>query len=189
MGPRPPPFPGEFFLTRAGEMEVVRCGTLGGMSSSCLSQELRSNLSSRLVMRGGGAGVSEVGSEFWRGISGRWDARPSWKADTPLADWSCRDWEPDMEGLWDFTGTRWAICGSTGRCMGGVRAGWIPPLLKDSDRGGRDGSDIRLATLCWSAGELCRFSLERSSTSQEPVGRDLVCRHTRSRSILVMAGS
>lgn len=70
--------------------------TLGGRSSSCLSQE-RSNLSSRLATRGGGGGVSEVGSEFWRGMGGRWGERLSWKAETPGEDWSCRDWEPDME--------------------------------------------------------------------------------------------
>lgn len=39
-----------------------------------------------------------------------------------------------------------------------------PPPLKDSERGGREGSEMRLDTLCCSAGELCRFSLERSST-------------------------
>lgn len=61
---------------------------------------------------------------------------------------------------WNIDGT-W---GSTERCMGGVRACWMPPLLKDSERGGSDGSEIRLATLCCRAGELCRFSLERSST-------------------------
>lgn len=55
-------------------------------------------------------------------------------------------------------------CGSTGRWMGGVRAGCMPPPLKDSERGGREGSDTRLDTLCCSAGELCLFSLERSST-------------------------
>lgn len=168
-------------------------------------------------MRGGGMGVSEVGSEFCRGIGGRWGDRLSWKAETPWEDWSCRDCEPVIEEPWDFTETKWAIwttkhqtcvhnpytksglwlirtyrlilnnssCdsgaevpswrleqvwgldgtwGSTGRCMGGVRACWMPPLLKDSERGGSDGSEIRLATLCCRAGELCRFSLERSST-------------------------
>lgn len=55
-------------------------------------------------------------------------------------------------------------CGSMGRWMGGVRAGCMPPLLKDSERGGREGSETRLDTLCCSAGELCLFSLERSST-------------------------
>ena len=40
----------------------------------------------------------------------------------------------------------------------------MPPLLKDSERGGRGGSEVRLGTLCWGAGELCLFSLERSST-------------------------
>lgn len=83
--------------------------TFGGTSSSCLSQELRSNLSSRLVMRGGGAGVSDVGSEFWRGIGGRWGDRPSWKAETPWEDWSCSDWDPVIEEPWDFTETRCAI--------------------------------------------------------------------------------
>lgn len=39
--------------------------TFGGMSSSCRNQELRSNFS----MRVGRGGFSEVGSEFWRGIS------------------------------------------------------------------------------------------------------------------------
>lgn len=37
--------------------------------------------------------------------------------------------------------------------MGGVRACWMPPLLKDSERGGRVGSEIRLETLCCNAGE------------------------------------
>lgn len=83
--------------------------TFGGTSFSCLSQELWSNLSSRLVMRGGGAGVSDVGSEFCRGIGGRWGDRPSWKAETPWEDWSCSDWDPVMEGPWDFTETRCAI--------------------------------------------------------------------------------
>lgn len=82
--------------------------TLGGTSSSCLSQELRSNFSSRLVMRGGGMGVSEVGSEFCRGIGGRWGDRLSWKAETPWEDWSCRDCEPVIEEPWDFTETKWA---------------------------------------------------------------------------------
>ena len=41
--------------------------TFGGMSSSCRNQELRSNFS----MRVGRGGFSEVGSEFWRGISTR----------------------------------------------------------------------------------------------------------------------
>lgn len=84
--------------------------TFGGTSSSCLSQELLSNLSSRLVMRGGGAGVSDVGSEFWRGIGGRWGDRPSWKAETPWDDWSWSDWDPVIDDPWDFTETRWAIC-------------------------------------------------------------------------------
>lgn len=35
----------------------------------------------------------------------------------------------------------------------------MPPLLKDSERGGRDGLEGRLG-----AGELCLFSLDRSST-------------------------
>lgn len=39
--------------------------TFGGISSSCRNQELRSNFS----MRVGRGGFSEVGSEFWRGIS------------------------------------------------------------------------------------------------------------------------
>lgn len=39
-----------------------------------------------------------------------------------------------------------------------------PPPLKDSERGGREGSEMRLDTLFCSAGELCLFSLERSST-------------------------
>lgn len=51
-----------------------------------------------------------------------------------------------------------------GRWMGGVQVGCTPPLLKDSERGGREGSEMRLDTLCWSAGELCLFILERSST-------------------------
>lgn len=55
-------------------------------------------------------------------------------------------------------------CGSLERWMGGVRAGCMPPLLKDSERGGREGSEMRLDTLCCSAGELCLFSLDRSST-------------------------
>lgn len=55
-------------------------------------------------------------------------------------------------------------CGSMERWMGGVRAGCMPPLLKDSERGGREGSEMRLDTLCCSAGELCLFSLDRSST-------------------------
>lgn len=50
-------------------------------------------------------------------------------------------------------------CGSMERWMGGVRTGCMPPLLKDSERGGRDGSEGRLG-----AGELCLFSLDRSST-------------------------
>ena len=48
--------------------------------------------------------------------------------------------------------------------MGGVRAGCMPPLLKDSERGGKGGSEGRLGTLCWGDGELCLFILERSST-------------------------
>lgn len=35
----------------------------------------------------------------------------------------------------------------------------MPPLLKDSERGGREGSEGRLG-----AGELCLFILDRSST-------------------------
>lgn len=58
----------------------------------------------------------------------------------------------------------WGTCGSTERCMGGVLACWIPPLLKDSERGGRDGSEIRLETLCCKAGEACLFILYCSST-------------------------
>lgn len=47
--------------------------TLGGRSSSCRSQELRSSLSrgGARRARGGGGGVSEVGSEFCRGMGGR----------------------------------------------------------------------------------------------------------------------
>lgn len=37
--------------------------------------------------------------------------------------------------------------GSTGLSIGGVRAGWTPLMLKDSDLGGRLGSEILLATL------------------------------------------
>lgn len=83
--------------------------TFGGRSSSLSQGELRSNFSSRLGMRGAGGGISEVGSEFCRGISGRWDFAFSWKAATPLEDWSCTDWDTDSEELWDLTGTRWAI--------------------------------------------------------------------------------
>ena len=54
--------------------------------------------------------------------------------------------------------------GSTGLSIGGVLAGWTPLMLKDSDLGGRLGSEILLATLWGMAGELCRLSLERSST-------------------------
>lgn len=46
-------------------------------------------------------------------------------------------------------------CGSMERCMGGVRACWMPPLLNDSERGGSDGSEIRLETLCCNGGEVC----------------------------------
>ena len=56
----------------------------------------------------GAVGLSEVGSEFWRGISWRGEgpeARPSPSAELV---WSCRDWEPGMDA-WVFTGTRWAI--------------------------------------------------------------------------------
>lgn len=63
-----------------------------------------------------------------------------------------------------FAHTHTHTCGSMERWMGGVRAGCMPPLLKDSERGGREGSEMRLDTLCCSAGELCLFSLERSST-------------------------
>lgn len=47
--------------------------TLGGMSSSCRSQVLRSSLSrgGARRARGRGGGVSEVGSEFCRGMGGR----------------------------------------------------------------------------------------------------------------------
>lgn len=58
-------------------------------------------------------------------------------------------------------------CGSTGRSRGGVRAGCTPLMLKDSDRGGRLGSEILLATLWGMAGELWRLSRERSSTCGE----------------------
>lgn len=54
--------------------------------------------------------------------------------------------------------------GSTGLSIGGVRAGWTPLMLKDSDLGGKLGSEILLATLWGMAGELCRLSLDRSST-------------------------
>lgn len=86
--------------------------TLGGMSSSLsqavLSRSLSLSRSSLPVMRSGGPGVSEVGSEFCRGISGLGEPAltPSLRAE-PV--WSCRDWEPDMELEWVFTGTRWAI--------------------------------------------------------------------------------
>lgn len=62
------------------------------------------------------------------------------------------------------TQTHTHTCGSMERWMGGVRAGCMPPLLKDSERGGREGSEMRLDNLCCSAGELCLFSLDRSST-------------------------
>lgn len=55
-------------------------------------------------------------------------------------------------------------CGSTGLSRGGVRAGCTLLILKDSERGGRLGSEILLATLCGIAGELWRLSRERSST-------------------------
>lgn len=58
-------------------------------------------------------------------------------------------------------------CGSTGRSRGGVRAGCTPLMLNDSDRGGRLGSEILLATLWGMAGELWRLSRERSSTCGE----------------------
>lgn len=63
-----------------------------------------------------------------------------------------------------FFHTHTHTCGSMERWIGGVRAGCMPPLLKDSERGGREGSEMRLDTLCCSAGELCLFSLDRSST-------------------------
>lgn len=61
--------------------------------------------------------------------------------------------------------------------MGGVRAGCMPPPPppKDSERGGREGSEMRLETLCCSAGELCLFSLERSSTWDKVTH----CRHSQ----------
>lgn len=86
---------------------------------------------------------------------------------------SCTDWEAVKAGPWDFTATRCGIWGSTGLSMGGVRAGCTPLMLKDSDRGGSAGSDILLATLCGKAGELCRFSRERSSTSLAHAGFSL----------------
>lgn len=64
-------------------------------------------------------------------------------------------------------GTGWGstiTCGSTGLSRGGVRAGCTLLILKDSERGGRLGSEILLATLCGIAGELWRLSRERSST-------------------------
>lgn len=73
-------------------------------------------------------------------------------------------------------------CGSMERWMGGVRAGCMPPLLKDSERGGREGSEIRLDTCC-SAGELCLFSLDRSSTwdrSHTTVIHSLSTQHNQS---------
>ena len=71
---------------------------------------------------------------------------------------------PHMQTPTRQTPTPPHTCGSMGRWMGGVRAGCMPPLLKDSERGGREGSEMRLDTLCCSAGELCLFSLDRSST-------------------------
>lgn len=69
--------------------------TLGGMSSSCRSQELRSSLSRGGARRdrGGGGGVSEVGSEFCRGMGGREGEGNAEEEDTPWG--SYRDWEPD----------------------------------------------------------------------------------------------
>lgn len=59
----------EQWARMAAEMQTHGGGggdaTFGGMSSSCRNQELRSNFS----MRVGRGGFSEVGSEFWRGIS------------------------------------------------------------------------------------------------------------------------
>lgn len=71
--------------------------TLGGRSSSCRSHELRSSLSRGGARRdrgkGGAGGVSEVGSEFCRGIGGReGDGEPT-EEDTPWG--SYRDCEPD----------------------------------------------------------------------------------------------
>lgn len=90
--------------------------TLGGRSSSLSQAVLSRSLSlsrsrsSLPAVRCGGPGVSEVGSEFCRGISGLGEPTlsPSLRAE-PV--WSCRDCEPDIEAEWVFTGIRWAICG------------------------------------------------------------------------------
>lgn len=80
---------------------------------------------------------------------------PSWNADIPFADCSCNDWDADKEGPGVFTDTKsGSCCGSIGLCIGGVRAACTPLMLKDSDLGGKLGSEILLATLCGIAGEL-----------------------------------
>lgn len=65
------------------------------MSSSCRSHELRSSLSRGGARRerGGGGGVSEVGSEFCRGMGGREGEGDAEVEETPWG--SYRDWEPD----------------------------------------------------------------------------------------------
>lgn len=88
--------------------------------SSSLSQAVRSlslslsrsrSRSSLPLSRSWVPGVSEVGSEFWRGISGLGEPTLTLSLRAEPV-WSCRDWEPDMELEWVFTGTRWAICGT-----------------------------------------------------------------------------
>lgn len=76
-----------------------------------------------------------------------------------------------MKHLYDFSAHTHPVthtCGSMERWMGGVRVGCMPPLLNDSERGGREGSEMRWDTLCCSAGELCLFILDRSSTWDRP---------------------
>lgn len=117
--------------------------TLGGMSSSLSQAVLSRSLSlsrsrsrsSLPAMRIGGPGVSEVGSEFCRGISGLGEPAltPSLRAE-PV--WSCRDWEPDMELEWVFTGTRWAIWRRD-------RKGQIDGRERQTE-GGRDEENIQV---------------------------------------------
>lgn len=81
--------------TNANTLNRQHAETLGGMSSSCRSHELRSSLSRGGARRdsGGGGGVSDVGSEFCRGMGGREGEGDAEVEDTPWG--SYRDWEPD----------------------------------------------------------------------------------------------
>ncbi len=90
------------------------CLTLGGCSIS--GRRIQGPRSS-LIGRDWGAGVSEVGSEFWRTSSlecrgrGVGVGEGSWvgKADMVLVGWSQRDWERGTGAAYGFNGTRWAI--------------------------------------------------------------------------------